>query len=185
MGVSSVIDTKQEAPAWAKLERELLDKQTDACVEFFGALHPPARSLLLLHFVLCPDRFPRLRLRPRCRLLRERFGSLLRAARPAEHYFDVETGYGKWIPRFGGNDGPDDAAENGLNWTILFALGAPPIILELWKRGYEGHLKQYTEAKTVEVPMGREGMYYRDFHVMFDFFHHTVYIYLTIQPPTT
>ena len=91
----------------------------------------------------------------------------------AEHYFDVETGYGKWIPRWGGNDGPDDAAENGLNWTVLYALGAPPVVLELWKRGYEGHIKQYTEAKTVEVPMARDGMYYRDFSVMFDFFHHT------------
>ena len=35
-----------------------------------------------------------------------------------EHYFDVDTGFGKWIPRWGGNDGPDDAAENGLNWTV-------------------------------------------------------------------
>ena len=91
----------------------------------------------------------------------------------AEHYFDVETGYGKWIPRWGGNDGPDDAAENGLNWTVLYTLGAPPVVLDLWKRGYEGHIKQYTEAKTVEVPMARDGMYYRDFSVMFDFFHHT------------
>lgn len=99
--------------------------------------------------------------------------SVLLAGVHAEHYFDVETGYGKWIPRWGGNDGPDDAAENGLNWTVLYTLGASPIILELWKRGYEGHIKQYTEAKTVEVPMAREGMYYRDFSVMFDFFHHT------------
>ena len=56
---------------------------------------------------------------------------------------------------------------------MLYALGAAPTVLELWKRGYEGHIKQYTEAKTVEVPMAREGMYYRDFSVMFDFFHHT------------
>ena len=126
VSVSSVVDTKfSEPPQWATLQRELLAKQTDACVEFF------------------------------------------------EHYFDTETGYGKWIPRWGGNDGPDDAAENGLNWTMLFALGAPPVILELWKKGYEGHIAQYTEAKTVEVPMAREGMYYRDFSVMFDFFHHT------------
>jgi hypothetical protein len=77
------------------------------------------------------------------------------------------------IPRWGGNDGPDDAAENGLNWTVLYALGAPEIILKLWKKGYEGHLRQYTEAKTVEVPMARDGMYYREFSVMFDWFHHT------------
>ena len=116
---------KDEIPTWAHLERELLAKQTEACVEFF------------------------------------------------EHYFDQQTGYLLAIPRWGGNDGPDDAAENGLNWTMLYALGAPDVILQLWKRGYEGHIKQYTEAKTVDVPMARDGMYYRDFSVMFDWFHHT------------
>jgi hypothetical protein len=39
------------------------------------------------------------------------------------------------------------------------------VILDLWKKGYEGHIRQYTEAKTVDVPMAREGMYYRDFSV--------------------
>ena len=111
--------------------------------------------------------------RPEARCAAQHKLSVWLFALRTEHYFDVETGYGKWIPRWGGNDGPDDAAENGLNWTVLYALGAAPTVLELWKRGYEGHIKQYTEAKTVEVPMAREGMYYRDFSVMFDFFHHT------------
>lgn len=105
-------------------------------------------------------------------------------------YFDQQTGYGLWTPRWGGNDGPDDGAgansfdlaltmrvlwrillrllanivhpftltckhlptaENGLNWTILYALGAPEEILELWRKGWEGHLKQYTEAHTIEA----------------------------------
>ena len=39
-----------------------------------------------------------------------------------EHYFD-ERGYLKCVPRWGGDDGPDDAAENQLNWTMLHALG--------------------------------------------------------------
>eukprot|EP01051_Picozoa_sp_SAG22_P015978 SAG22_NODE_2173_length_2893_cov_3.127774_2_plen_115_part_00 len=47
-----------------------------------------------------------------------------------------------------------------------YALGAPPKILELWSKGWEGHLQQYTEAKTVEVPMARDGMYSREFSVM-------------------
>lgn len=88
------------------------------------------------------------------------------------HYFD-ERGYLKCLPRWGGDDGPDDAAENLLNWTMLHALGAPDIILELYKQGWEGHLRQYTEAKTVEVPLAREGMYYKEFPVMFDWFHHS------------
>jgi hypothetical protein len=86
-------------------------------------------------------------------------------------YFD-ERGYLQCVPRWGGDDGPDDAAENLLNWTMLHALGAPDIVLELYKKGWEGHLRQYTEARTVEVPMAREGMYYKEFPVVFDWFHH-------------
>lgn len=39
MSAAVVIDSKMEPPAWAKLQRELLEKQTEACVEFFGASH--------------------------------------------------------------------------------------------------------------------------------------------------
>ena len=88
-----------------------------------------------------------------------------------DHYFD-ERGYLRCVPRWGGDDGPDDAAENQLNWTMLHALGAPEMILTRFKQGWEGHLSQYTEAKTVEVPMARDGMYYKEFPVMFDWFHH-------------
>jgi hypothetical protein len=86
-------------------------------------------------------------------------------------YFD-ERGYLLCVPRWGGDDGPDDAAENLLNWTMLHALGAPDVVLEMYKRGWEGHLRQYTEAKTTEVPFARDGMYYKEFPVMFDWFHH-------------
>ena len=87
-----------------------------------------------------------------------------------DHYFD-QRGYLLCVPRWGGDDGPDDAAENLLNWTILHALGGADDILELYKLGWEGHLQQYTEAKTVEVPMARDGMYFKEFPVMFDWFH--------------
>lgn len=87
------------------------------------------------------------------------------------HYFD-ERGYLLCVPRWGGDDGPDDAAENLLNWTMLYALGAPERVLDLYHRGWEGHLRQYTEARTVEVPLGRDGMYYKEFPVCFDWFHH-------------
>jgi hypothetical protein len=86
------------------------------------------------------------------------------------HYFD-ERGYLECVPRWGGNDGPDDAAENLLNWTMLHALGAPDVVLDLYKRGWEGHLRQYTEARTVEVELGRDGMYYKEFPPTFDWFH--------------
>ena len=87
-----------------------------------------------------------------------------------EHYFD-DRGYLLCVPRWGGDDGPDDAAENILNWTMLHALGADDDILDLYKLGWEGHLQQYTEAKTVEVPLARDGMYFKEFPVMFDWFH--------------
>lgn len=87
-----------------------------------------------------------------------------------EHYFD-ERGYLLCVPRWGGDDGPDDAAENLLNWPMLHALGGTDSVLSLYKRGWEGHLRQYTEAKTVEVELARDGMYYKEFPVMFDWFH--------------
>ncbi len=87
------------------------------------------------------------------------------------HYFD-ERGYLLCVPRWGGNDGPDDAIENLAGWSILHALGASDTILQMYKKAWEGHLRQYTEARTVEVPFARDGMYYKEFPVMFDWFHH-------------
>ena len=86
------------------------------------------------------------------------------------HYFD-ERGYLLCVPRWGGDDGPDDGAENQLNWTMLHALGGSDKLLEMFKQGWDGHLRQYSEAKTVEVDLAREGMYYKEFTVMFDWFH--------------
>ncbi len=88
-----------------------------------------------------------------------------------DRYFDAR-GYLMCVPRWGGNDGPDDAIENLTGWPILHALGAPDSILHMYKHAWEGHLRQYTEARTVEVPFARDGMYYKEFPVMFDWFHH-------------
>ena len=87
-----------------------------------------------------------------------------------EHYFD-DRGYLLCVPRWSGDDGADDAAENISGWTMLHAMGAPDLILALYKKGWEGHLRQYTEAKTVDVPFARDGMYYKEFPVMFDWIH--------------
>ena len=86
-------------------------------------------------------------------------------------YFD-ELGYLKCLPRWGGNDGSDDAIENLAGWPVLHALGAPDSILEKYKLGWEGHIRQYTEAKTVEVELARDGMLYKEFPVSLDWFHH-------------
>ena len=101
---------------------------------------------------------------------------LLRAnARACEEffarYFD-DRGYLECVERWGGDDGPDDAIENVNDWPVLYALGGADSILTLFKKAWEGHLRQYTEAKTTEVPFARDGMYYKEFPVMFDWLHH-------------
>ena len=87
-----------------------------------------------------------------------------------DKYFD-ERGYLMCVERWGGDDGPDDAIENVADWPILHALGASDDILHMYKKAWEGHLRQYTEAKTVDVPFARDGMYYKEFPVMFDWMH--------------
>lgn len=85
-------------------------------------------------------------------------------------YFD-ERGYMQCVERWGGDDGPDDAIECLMDWPLLHVMGAPDEILHMYKRAWEGHLRQFTAAKTVEVPMARDGMYYKEFPVMFDWLH--------------
>src|SRR5436190_5567804 len=85
-------------------------------------------------------------------------------------YFD-DRGYLLCVERWGGDDGPDDAIENCNDWPLLSALGAPDVVLEMTKKAWEGHLRQYTLAKTVDVPFARDGMYYKEFPVMFDWLH--------------
>jgi hypothetical protein len=87
-----------------------------------------------------------------------------------EKYFD-EQGFLLCVERWGGDDGPDDAIENCTGWPILHALGAADEMLAMYKKAWEGHLRQYTLAKTVEVPFARDGMYYKEFPVMFDWLH--------------
>ena len=87
-----------------------------------------------------------------------------------DRYFD-DQGWLECVERWGGDDGPDDAIENLKDWPILHALGAPDVILERYKRAWEGHLRQYTLARTRDVPMARDGMYYKEFPVSFDWLH--------------
>jgi hypothetical protein len=85
-------------------------------------------------------------------------------------YFD-QRGYLLCVERWGGNDGPDDAIESCNDWPILYALGGSNDILTMVNRAWEGHLRQFTAAKTVQVPFARDGMYYKEFPVMFDWTH--------------
>ncbi|MEO5494646.1 MAG: hypothetical protein ABIR08_11565 [Sphingomonas sp.] len=85
-------------------------------------------------------------------------------------YYDAR-GWLQVFERWGANDGPDDAAEATNDWMLLHALGGSDRILTLTSRAWEGHLRQYTHARTVDVPMARQGMYFREFPVMMDWQH--------------
>src|SRR5438132_8288735 len=87
-------------------------------------------------------------------------------------YFD-ERGYLQCVERWGGDDGPDDAIENCNDWPILHALGGADQLLTMYKKAWEGHLRQYTQAKTTHVPFAKDGMYYKEFPCMFDWLHNT------------
>ena len=69
-----------------------------------------------------------------------------------EKYYD-RRGYLKAFVRWGANDGPDDAFEHFNRWPELHALGAGDEILRMYSQAHEGLLKQYTEARTTEVPI--------------------------------
>jgi hypothetical protein len=86
-------------------------------------------------------------------------------------YFD-DRGWLLCVERWGGDDGPDDAIENCNDWPILHALGGSDEVRKLYGKAWEGHLRQYTLAKTSQVPFARDGMYYKEFPVMFDWLHH-------------
>ena len=85
-------------------------------------------------------------------------------------YFDARN-HLRCFPRWGTNDGPDDAIEHVNDWPLLHALGGSDRILELYRAVYEGHLEQYGALKTKEVPMGRQGMYVREFPPQMDWQH--------------
>ena len=86
------------------------------------------------------------------------------------HYFD-ERGYLLHVPRWGTLDGTDDAPETFYNWTLLYALGASDSILELYKKGQEGHFQQYKEVTTDSTEIAKNGCYYKEFMPMIDWHH--------------
>ncbi|HVT91033.1 MAG TPA: hypothetical protein VHD56_19425 [Tepidisphaeraceae bacterium] len=88
-----------------------------------------------------------------------------------QRYYD-DRSYVQCVLRWGADDGPDDAFENFNHWPELHALGADDEIARMFIKGHEGMIKQYTEAKTVETPITREGMYYKEFCAQSDWMHH-------------
>ena len=88
----------------------------------------------------------------------------------AEHYLD-ERGYLLHTPRWGTLDGPDDAIETFFNWTLLHALGGSDAVLEAFKKGQEGHIRQYGELRTELTELAKNGAYHKEFITQSDWFH--------------
>lgn len=89
-----------------------------------------------------------------------------------EKYVD-DRGFLKIFARWGANDGPDDAAEATNDWELLHALGGDDAMLTLSRRFWEGHLRQYAQARTTDVSIARRGMYHREFPVQMDWQHNS------------
>ncbi|MFN0103377.1 MAG: hypothetical protein ACKV2U_14970 [Bryobacteraceae bacterium] len=80
-------------------------------------------------------------------------------------------GYLLHTPRWGTLDGPDDAIETYWNWTLLHALGGSDSVLELFKKGQEGHWNQYNELRTKLTTLAANGSYSKEFITQSDWFH--------------
>ena len=83
----------------------------------------------------------------------------------------ADNGYFKIVERWGGNDGADDAMENFSHWPLVYALGGPQVLLDLYNKAWEGHLIQFTNAKIPSIEMAKDGMYYKEFITSFDWEH--------------
>ena len=88
----------------------------------------------------------------------------------AARYLD-DRGFLRCVERWGGNDGPDDAMENFHNWPLVYALGGPEVLLDIYRKAWEGHLTQFTQARAPGIEMARDGMYYKEFVTSFDWEH--------------
>lgn len=86
-------------------------------------------------------------------------------------YFNPANGWLETTERWGGDDGPDDAIENVNDWPHLYALGGDAVLKEMYTKAYEGHVRQYSAARTTDVPIARLGMYFKEFPSQFDWQH--------------
>ena len=52
-----------------------------------------------------------------------------------------------------------------------YTVGGSDRVLEMYRAIYEGHIEQYSALRTRDVPMGRQGMYVREFPPQLDWQH--------------
>jgi hypothetical protein len=109
---------------------------------------------------------------PRWAILQRRLMAMQGEAAQYFHdrYFDKAHRIKAFL-RWGANDGPDDAIENINDWALLHSITGEETILRLYRAVQEAHLRQYSRARTRDVPMGRSGMYVREFAPQLDWQH--------------
>jgi hypothetical protein len=88
----------------------------------------------------------------------------------AAQYLDA-NGHVRGPAHFGIADGPDDAVETIRNWSLAYALGGPESLIELWSNAWEGHLDQYSQATDPSTALAKDGIYYKEFPVGYDWEH--------------
>ncbi len=87
-----------------------------------------------------------------------------------DFYFD-ERDYLEHVEHWGSVDGPDDLFDIFGDWTLLYSLGGRESVLDRYRRGYTGGVRQYTEYKTVGTDVAKDGAYYKEFISMADWSH--------------
>ena len=56
--------------------------------------------------------------------------------------------------------------------SVRVRLGASDEILRVFLQTWNGMIRQYSEAKTTDVPAGRDGMYFKEYSAQADWMHH-------------
>jgi hypothetical protein len=73
--------------------------------------------------------------------------------------------------RWGVTDGPDDITETVRGWPLAYAMGAPETVAEAFERVWEGHLRQFGNAKIPAVELAKDGIFVKEFPPSFDWEH--------------
>ena len=93
-------------------------------------------------------------------------------ARAIEHFYNRYYDNRAWLKcaaRWSIGDGIDDSPENLGNWPLLYALGADPNVLALFKKAFDAHIRQFSEKSVEYAP--KWGCVYNEFVAANDAFH--------------
>ncbi|MCM3879719.1 MAG: hypothetical protein ND807_06405 [Vicinamibacterales bacterium] len=74
-------------------------------------------------------------------------------------------------PLWGVTDGPDDIMESIRGWPFVYAMGAPESVIRNFERVWEGHLRQFGQAKLPAIELARDGIFVKEFPSSFDWEH--------------